>query len=164
MNKVENTKYFEVAQMVFLLGTTKKNPIVEKHKFMTMLFFLNNPLFLEKLCLLYRPNDAKLLQIKDEEKYNLLYEEERISLWHGKNDLLLSYLLSRELASVEVNDKGYSFTLTPKNGLEAFNSLKKDKDLKTEYTRAKILNKILGLKEFSEIKQIIIDKFEELSL
>lgn len=161
--KLENTKYLDIAQMIFLIANSPKDTIYEKHKFMVSLFFLKNPLLLEKLCNFFKPEKVDKLDIIDYERYNLLYEEERISMWSSKNDLYLSYLVGRDLVLVELDEKGYSIKLTEK-GTELFNKLKNVDIFKLENKRARILNSITGKKDFNQIKEIIIENFPELSL
>lgn len=161
--KFENTKYLDIAQMMFLIANSPKDTIYEKHKFMVSLFFLKNPLLLEKLCNFYNPMKIDELKINDYERYNLLYGEERISMWNSKNDLYLSYLVGRDLVAVELDENGYSIKITDK-GKDLLIDLKKSDMLKLDYKRAKILNKIFGKKDFSQIKEIIIENFPELSL
>ena len=163
MSEVDNTKYFDLSQMIFLIGNSPEDTMYEKHKFMVSLFFLKNPIFLEKLCNLHAPKKSESLEIKEYERYNLLYEEERISMWNSKNDLLLAYLVGRELVNVELNDTGYCFKLTDK-GSQLFNILKNDELFKIENIRAKIFQSIVGKKNFNQIKEAIIEKFPELSL
>jgi len=163
MIKVENIKYLEITQLVFLIGTSPKDTIYEKHKLSILIFFLKNPIFLEKLCNLFKPILSKNLKISNYEKYNLLYEEDRISIWNSKNDLYLAYLVSRNLVSTNITDKGYMFKLTPE-GSRLFNKLKSEKTMKLDYQRSLILNKILGKKTFPEIKKVIIENFEEIAL
>lgn len=161
--KVENTKYLDIAQMIFLIANSSKDTIYEKHKFMVSLFFLKNPLFLEKLCNFFKQAKTDELNIDEYERYNLLYEEERISMWNSKNDLYLSYLVGRDLVLVELDEKGYSIKLTEK-GAGLYNKLRNSDNLKLENKRAKILNGIIGKKDFNQIKEIIIENFPELSL
>lgn len=161
--KVENTKYLDITQMIFLIANSPKDIIYEKHKFMVSLFFLKNPLLLEKLCNFFNPMKIDELDINYYERYNLLYEEDRISMWNSKNDLYLSYLVGRDLVSVELDENGYSIKLTEK-GLELYDNLRNNDILKLENKRARILNTIFGKKDFNQIKEVIIEKFPELSL
>ena len=94
-----NSKYLEMAQMILLLGNSKKKTIYEKHKFMTLLFFLREPIFLEKLILTYNPKKIKEIEIQEFEKYNLAYEESRISILSSATQLGLSYLIGRGIIS-----------------------------------------------------------------
>ncbi|MFA5303148.1 MAG: hypothetical protein WC393_01265 [Candidatus Nanoarchaeia archaeon] len=163
MKEIDNTKFLELAQMILLLGNSQKNIIYEKHKFMTFLFFIKNPLYLGKLCEKIHPEFSKNIHLNHTEEYNLLYDIERISVWNSKNDLNIAYLLGKGLVNVELTDKGYSFSLTLE-GLKLFKSLKNDKSMQIENIRSKIINNIFKKESFNEIKGIIIDNFKELNL
>lgn len=161
---IDNQKYLELAEMILLLGNSKDNIIYEKHKFMTLLFFLKQPLFLEKLVSMHSPKKMDKINIKAYEKYSLLYEESRVSLISPKSNHLLSYLLSRELIITEFTEKGFMFKLKDPKGFELFNELKKNKQFKDVDIRAKVINAVLGRKNFDQIKQVIINNFKELKI
>lgn len=161
---IDNQKYLELAEMILVLGNSKDHTVYEKHKFMTMLFFLKQPIYLEKLVSMYSSKKMNVIDIKPYEKYNLLYEESRVSLISPKSNHLLSYLLSREMIITEFTGKGFMFKLKSPNGLEIFKKLKKNKQFKNINARAKAVNSVLGKKDFDQIKQVIIDNFKELKI
>ncbi len=161
---IDNQRYLELAEMVLLLGQSKDNTIYEKHKFMSMLFFLKHPLFLEKLVEIHKPRKTKNIKFQTYEKYGLLYEESRVSVISPKLNHLLSYLLSREMITTEFSEKGFMFRLKEPRGIELFNELRKTGKFKEVNIRAKTINAILGSKNFDEIKQVILKDFRELRI
>ena len=161
---IDNQKYLNLSQMVLLVGTSKNKVIHEKHKFTTLLFFLKEPLFLERLVKMYKPKFISDLDIKQFEKYNLLYEEKRVSLISPEYNLLVSFLQSRDIIQTDFTNEGFMFKLTDDKGIKLFNEIKKQPQFKEIYKRAKILNNIFGIKKFEDIKKIIIENFKELSI
>jgi len=161
---VDNQRYLNLSQMVLLVGSSKNKVIHEKHKFMTLLFFLREPLFLERLVKIYKPKLVLDLDIKQFEKYNLLYEEKRISLISPEYNLLISFLQSRRILDTDFTNEGFMFKLTDDLGNKLFKEIKNQSEFKKTYKRAKILNKILGSKKFEDIKKILIENFKELSI
>jgi hypothetical protein len=160
---VDNQRYLNLAQMILILGLQKDKIIYEKQKFMIFLFFLKEPIFLERLVEIHNPKKTDLLNIKDFERYNLIYEEKRISVISPNDNLLISYLESKNLIETDFCDKGFIFKLT-KEGENLFKDLNKKDEFKEIYKRAKVLTSILGKTKFEDIKKIIIQDFREISI
>ena len=56
------------------------------------------------------------------------------------------------------------FKLKDPKGFELFDELKKNKQFKDVNIRAKVINAVLGRKNFDQIKQVIINNFKELKI